>query len=48
MLVQGHRGVGLQQLSVDGAQDANIVVGPWKSTRAALSTDLKHGLTLNK
>lgn len=28
VLVQGHRGVGLQQLSVDGAQDAHIVVGP--------------------
>lgn len=30
VLVQGHWGVGLQQLSVDGAQNAHIVVGPLK------------------
>ena len=27
MLVEGHRGVGLEQLPVNGAQDAHIVVG---------------------
>ena len=30
MLVQGHRGIGLQQLPVYGAQDTHIVVGTWK------------------
>lgn len=33
VLVQGHWGVRLQQLSVNGAQDADIIVRPWKGKK---------------
>lgn len=32
MLVEGHRGVGLEQLPIDGAQDAHIVIGAFGET----------------
>jgi len=42
VLVERHRGVGLQQLPVDGAQDADIVVGPWGGARSTTTVSPPH------
>lgn len=46
VLVQRHRGVGLQQLSVDGAQDADVVVGAWKEEPVRPNKESTTGKTL--